>query len=283
MAPPTPGLGRISAWLYTPKQEVEYPATSRRRYRAVIARAASGHGQGCCIPGRSIFKRSDRDARRGSTGAETRGRQASPLGGTSNAIYRRATQHRVGPSRSATLTWITRSMGSARLSSSYMADSPAAPASVRRSRTLSRSPPGQFSTNHAWQRRPRAPERRRRWHTGCRPDPGDVRRLLADHTVRARRRGGPAAHTDRSRRRARICAIRGRVSWIARASPPTRVLDGDHDEFIPDDISAALYRAIPNAELAIVPGNGHVGPTQPDRAGVFAGLITDFVPRHRGA
>jgi pimeloyl-ACP methyl ester carboxylesterase len=60
---------------------------------------------------------------------------------------------------------------------------------------------------------------------------------------------------------------------------PVLVLAGDRDELIPLDLSAALYRALPTAELAICPHLSHDGPT-PERAPVFASLIRDFARRH---
>ncbi len=46
------------------------------------------------------------------------------------------------------------------------------------------------------------------------------------------------------------------VEQLARISAPTLVLAGD-DDMITVDHSAALYRAIPNSELALVPGTSH--------------------------
>jgi pimeloyl-ACP methyl ester carboxylesterase len=60
---------------------------------------------------------------------------------------------------------------------------------------------------------------------------------------------------------------------------PVLVLAGDRDEFIPLDLSVSLYRALPDAELAICPAMSHDGPT-PERASVFASLIRDFARRH---
>jgi len=60
---------------------------------------------------------------------------------------------------------------------------------------------------------------------------------------------------------------------------PVLVLAGDRDELIPLDLSVSLYRALPNAELAICPSLSHDGPT-PERAAVLAGLIQDFAQRH---
>jgi pimeloyl-ACP methyl ester carboxylesterase len=60
---------------------------------------------------------------------------------------------------------------------------------------------------------------------------------------------------------------------------PVLVLAGDRDELIPLDLSVALYRALPDAELAVCPHAGHAGLT-PERADVFALLIDDFARRH---
>jgi pimeloyl-ACP methyl ester carboxylesterase len=60
---------------------------------------------------------------------------------------------------------------------------------------------------------------------------------------------------------------------------PVLVLAGDQDEFIPIELSNSLYRALPDAELAVCPSLSHDGPT-PERASVFASLIRDFAHRH---
>jgi pimeloyl-ACP methyl ester carboxylesterase len=59
---------------------------------------------------------------------------------------------------------------------------------------------------------------------------------------------------------------------------PVLVLAGDRDEFIPIDRSASLYRALPDAELAVCPRLSHDGPT-PERGPVLASLIRDFAQR----
>ena len=70
------------------------------------------------------------------------------------------------------------------------------------------------------------------------------------------------------------CAIPPRCGSTTRAfgrtssqaiQTPILVLAGDRDELIPLDLSLALYRALPNAELAICPQLSHDGPT-PERA-----------------
>ena len=43
---------------------------------------------------------------------------------------------------------------------------------------------------------------------------------------------------------------------LARIASPTLVMGGDRDE-MPIEHLAATYRAIPDAELAILPGTGH--------------------------
>jgi pimeloyl-ACP methyl ester carboxylesterase len=63
---------------------------------------------------------------------------------------------------------------------------------------------------------------------------------------------------------------------------PVMVLAGDQDELISLDLSVSLYRALPEAELAICPSLTHDGPT-PDRGPVLASLIGDFARRHTHA
>jgi pimeloyl-ACP methyl ester carboxylesterase/catechol 2,3-dioxygenase-like lactoylglutathione lyase family enzyme len=60
---------------------------------------------------------------------------------------------------------------------------------------------------------------------------------------------------------------------------PVLVLAGDLDEFVPIDLSVSLYRALPDAELAICPSLSHDGPS-PERGPVLASLIRDFAERH---
>ena len=61
---------------------------------------------------------------------------------------------------------------------------------------------------------------------------------------------------------------------------PVLVFTGDRDRFISVDLSVALYRALPNAELAVSPGTDHRGPLTRERAELFAGMIRDFAARH---
>jgi pimeloyl-ACP methyl ester carboxylesterase len=63
---------------------------------------------------------------------------------------------------------------------------------------------------------------------------------------------------------------------------PVLVLAGDRDEFVPLDLSVWLYRALPDAELAICPRLSHDGPS-PERGPVLASLIRDFAERYARA
>jgi pimeloyl-ACP methyl ester carboxylesterase len=60
---------------------------------------------------------------------------------------------------------------------------------------------------------------------------------------------------------------------------PVMVLAGDRDELFPLELSVSLYRALPNAELAVCPWLSHDGPA-PERAPILASLIRDFARRH---
>jgi pimeloyl-ACP methyl ester carboxylesterase len=62
---------------------------------------------------------------------------------------------------------------------------------------------------------------------------------------------------------------------------PVLVLAGDRDEIIPLDLSVALFRALPDAELAVCPHADHAGPMTAERADVFAQVVADFARRHR--
>jgi pimeloyl-ACP methyl ester carboxylesterase len=68
------------------------------------------------------------------------------------------------------------------------------------------------------------------------------------------------------------------LSDLAGIICPVLVVHGDHDPIIPVAMGTTLYRALPNAELAVVPGTGH-GPHM-ERPNLFAELLTDFHARH---
>lgn len=59
---------------------------------------------------------------------------------------------------------------------------------------------------------------------------------------------------------------------------PTLILLGDRDEVNPLDQSVEMYRMIPNAELAIMPGAKHTSILPYSE--VFASLLLDFLSRH---
>jgi len=70
---------------------------------------------------------------------------------------------------------------------------------------------------------------------------------------------------------------------VRRIEVPVLLFTGDRDEMVPLDMTLSLYRALPNAELAVAPGADHAGPILPDRADVFAVAIRDFARRHAQA
>ena len=70
---------------------------------------------------------------------------------------------------------------------------------------------------------------------------------------------------------------------LRRIDTPTLVFVGDRDEMYSLDLMVSLYRALPNAELAVCPNADHFTPVTPDGASRFAAAIRDFVPRHRVA
>lgn len=57
---------------------------------------------------------------------------------------------------------------------------------------------------------------------------------------------------------------------------PALVVGGDRDPIIPLDQSLKLYRALPNAQLAILPGVGHGAPR---RAQLFNLIVLEFLSR----
>src|SRR5215218_2686448 len=69
---------------------------------------------------------------------------------------------------------------------------------------------------------------------------------------------------------------------VAKITAPTLVFVGDRDEEVALDLAISLYRALPNAELAVCPNTYHSGPISSERAGMFARIIRDFAGRHAG-
>ena len=65
---------------------------------------------------------------------------------------------------------------------------------------------------------------------------------------------------------------------IGRIKEPALVVVGDRDEHVPVEEAVRLYRWLPNAELAILPGSAHMRPVFDPH--VFTCAITDFLQRH---
>ena len=68
---------------------------------------------------------------------------------------------------------------------------------------------------------------------------------------------------------------------LAAITCPALLLYGDRDPITPVEIVTALYRALPNAELAIVPAAGHGPPWE--RPDLSVRLLRDFLARHADA
>ena len=66
---------------------------------------------------------------------------------------------------------------------------------------------------------------------------------------------------------------------LARIVAPTLVLLGDRDEILPVEEAVELFRRLPGAELAVVPGATHGGFFSSKTAALAAGLILDFLER----
>ena len=68
---------------------------------------------------------------------------------------------------------------------------------------------------------------------------------------------------------------------FARVVAPTLVLLGDRDDFVPVEEGAAMYRLLPNAEFAVVPGANHTDFIfSPAKVTLLQPLILDFFLRH---
>jgi pimeloyl-ACP methyl ester carboxylesterase len=65
---------------------------------------------------------------------------------------------------------------------------------------------------------------------------------------------------------------------VERINVPTLVMVGDRDEHVPVESALRLYRWLPQAELAVLPGASHLRPVL-DPAG-FVTATVDFVQRH---
>src|SRR4051794_34284285 len=69
---------------------------------------------------------------------------------------------------------------------------------------------------------------------------------------------------------------------LHRIQAPALVFAGDRDEALPLDLAVSLYRALPNAELAVCPHADHRAPITRERIAVFGATIRDFAGRHGG-
>jgi pimeloyl-ACP methyl ester carboxylesterase len=67
---------------------------------------------------------------------------------------------------------------------------------------------------------------------------------------------------------------------LNRIQAPALVFVGDRDEALSLDLAVSLYRALPNAELAVCPHANHRAPITRERIAIFAGMIRDFAGRH---
>jgi pimeloyl-ACP methyl ester carboxylesterase len=66
--------------------------------------------------------------------------------------------------------------------------------------------------------------------------------------------------------------------YVGRIAEPTLIVVGDQDEFVLVEEAVELFRWIPNAELAILPGTSHLRPIFD--ATTFVCAVTDFLRRH---
>jgi pimeloyl-ACP methyl ester carboxylesterase len=66
---------------------------------------------------------------------------------------------------------------------------------------------------------------------------------------------------------------------LGKIETPTLVLLAQHDEFFTPEQAAELARLIPKAELAILPGVGHLGYRQ--KATIFNAIALDFLERQK--
>lgn len=65
---------------------------------------------------------------------------------------------------------------------------------------------------------------------------------------------------------------------LARIRARTLIVQGDRDPLYPLELSIEMYRAIPNAELCVIPNAGHA-PVFVERAEAFARIALEFLER----
>ena len=69
---------------------------------------------------------------------------------------------------------------------------------------------------------------------------------------------------------------------FAQVAAPTLVLVGDRDELVPVEEAAEMYRLLPKAGLAVVPGAVH-GSFFSEKVALFQSFMLDFLLRHGGS
>ena len=68
---------------------------------------------------------------------------------------------------------------------------------------------------------------------------------------------------------------------LQRATAPALVLIGDRDDLVPIEAAVAMYRMLPNGELAVCPHTTHALPFT--HAAWFAATVREFLDRHMAA
>lgn len=105
-------------------------------------------------------------------------------------------------------------------------------------------------------------------------DPKRVERLKASHT----RSPGQWKHLLLALSHAWENALRP-LDDYKKIAVPTLAMVGDRDPLVPVEFILEMYRALPNAELAVLPNHDHCSPIR--RAGSpFAALVGDFLSRN---
>ena len=85
--------------------------------------------------------------------------------------------------------------------------------------------------------------------------------------------------TPDSRGHGRSTNPSGELSYARIADDTAALMPATGTSSSPLELSVSLYRALPNAELAVCPWLSHEGPT-PERAPILASLVRDFARRH---
>jgi pimeloyl-ACP methyl ester carboxylesterase len=118
-------------------------------------------------------------------------------------------------------------------------------------------------------------------HIGSTTFPPDQDHERAWATAVWDRCGGARSGAPVARQIGAIQASGDRTPDLARITAPTLVVHGDRDWVYPLPIATALYQALPNAELAVLPRVDH-GPRW-ERPDLFVRILADFLARHADA